>query len=190
MGSVQILANEPWFNLSLHPKHIAQSYRTYFRSILLYGAELLDWEDRKTLYEVDGKMLTTLFGRLLNLGRGRLSSKQRKRIQLAVEISSLEMDIDDLVRNRAETWLEIRSSRAPKVRYHACNSIYNIQGLQESHPLHRYLLNKVTETTANWKNSKRRGWNKMLDSCTGSGHISGSRQIISSTARLGSILPA
>lgn len=76
-GDLQTLIIEPWFNLSLHPKHIARSYQTYIRSIILYGAELMGHEDRAHIYEVDEKMINRMFGKLLKLGRGRLSERRR-----------------------------------------------------------------------------------------------------------------
>lgn len=38
-GALQMILNEPWYNIALQPTHIARSYQTYVRSILLYGAE-------------------------------------------------------------------------------------------------------------------------------------------------------
>lgn len=61
MNAVHMLIDEPLFNLTLHPKHIAKSYRTYVRSILMYGAELLNHVDRKPLYGLDEKLVSTMF---------------------------------------------------------------------------------------------------------------------------------
>lgn len=89
MNAVQMLINELRFNLALHPKNISQAYQTYVRSILLYGAEYLNVEDRKPLNYLDEKLLDTLFGKLLKLGRGRLNTKHRERLQLALGITTL-----------------------------------------------------------------------------------------------------
>lgn len=184
-GALQMLINEPSFDLSLHPKHIAQAYRTYVRSIMLYGAELLNTADRQTLYELDDKLLNTLLGKLLKLGRNRLSARHRILLQLALGITSLEMDLNDLIRSRIDTWLMRRASRESKVRYHASESIKNILCLQETHPLRKYLLSKATETTTDWLEHKRRGWAKILEECTDAGSNSGSRQLVCSGLGLG-----
>lgn len=97
--------SDPWFNLALHPKHIARGYQRYVRSILLYGFELLNHDNRVSLYELDAKLLNTLFRKLLKLCRGRLSEKYRWRLQLALGIQTFHMDLEALVANRVDNWI-------------------------------------------------------------------------------------
>lgn len=69
-----MLIDEPWFTLALQPTHIARSYQTYVRSILLFGSELLRHDERKPLYYIDAKLINTMQGKLLNLVRGLLGA--------------------------------------------------------------------------------------------------------------------
>lgn len=71
-STLQLMLNEPWFSMALRKKHISRAYKTYVRSIMLYGAELLSHEDWKPVYDLDSKRFNMMLGRLLKLGRGRL----------------------------------------------------------------------------------------------------------------------
>lgn len=92
-GSFHMLINDPWFNLSLHPKHIARSHQIYVRRILLYGAELLILAEINPLYDLGNKLITTMLWKLLNLRRGWLSARNRWRIQLALFLPSFHINL-------------------------------------------------------------------------------------------------
>lgn len=105
MGALQMLINEPCFTLALHPKHISRGYQTYVSRIMLYGVELLSHANRQQIYDLDDKLINTMFERLLKLGRGRLSNKHLWRIRLAIGLPTLRMDLDALISGRVDTWL-------------------------------------------------------------------------------------
>lgn len=128
-AALQILLEEPWFTLALSTKHISRAYQSYVRSILLYGAELLTHSDRKTLVEVDDKMLGIFFNRLLKMGRGKLASRHVWRVQLTLGLSSLEMELDALVEGIIDAWLERRTSCNEKVANHPNESLDNVTSL-------------------------------------------------------------
>lgn len=183
MNAVQMLINEPWFNLALHPKHIAQAYHTYVRRILLFGSELLNVEDRKPQHYLDEKLLGTMFFKLLNLGRGRLAVRHRERLQLALGITILEMDLEGLVANRIDTWLVRRTIQEPKIRYHEQESIDNAQILPVGHPFRQMLKTKATEKLDDWSNRKCIVLEILKESCTVTDHQGGKRQIVASSTR-------
>lgn len=122
--------------------------------------------------------MKNLFVKLLRLGKGRLSSKYRWRIQLAMGILILEMDLDALMVNRIDTWLARRASTDQKIRYHETKTIESIQSFPPGHPLRRELDKKALETVEGCKNRKKQGWEKLREACTGTGPHSGKRQII------------
>lgn len=144
-AAIHMLAAEPWFSLALPPKHIARAFQTYVRSMITYGAKLLSSRDRHELEELDRKLVTKLLTKLLDLvrERGKLAEKHRWRLQLALGIPTLQMDLDALLANRVDTWLERRTSDDAKVAFHANESLQNITCLHDDHPL-RKELNKRT----------------------------------------------
>lgn len=177
-NALKMLTHEPWFNLDLHAKHISRAYQTYVRSILLYGAELLYYDDRQPLYELDNKLINILVGKLLKLGRGRLGEKHRLRIQLALGIPTLKMELDSLIAGRMDTWLEIRASTHAKIRNQACESRRNVESLPEHHLLKQELNKRAMETVGAWSARKKKGWAELRNACAGTSDRSGRRQIV------------
>lgn len=113
------MIHEPWFSLALLPQHITRAYQNYVRSVFLYGAELLNHEDRQQLYDLDAKMLNTLIGNLLKLERLKLSDKHRYRFKLAIGLPSIKMELDLLVPSRIDTWLAKHPEKDEKIAHHA-----------------------------------------------------------------------
>lgn len=81
----------------------------------MYGAELLTVQERSMLEAIDEKLINTLMSKLLKLGKGRLSTRRRWRLQFAIELPTIRMEIEDLIAGRIETWIEKRVDNDEKV---------------------------------------------------------------------------
>lgn len=185
-AAIHMLTAEPWFTLALPPTHIARAFQTYVRSVITYGAELLPSRERYALEVLDGKLVTKLFNKLLDLGRerGKLAEKHQWRLQLALGIPTLQMDLDSLLASRVDAWVERRSSDDPKVSYHANESLQNITCLQEDHPLRRELNSRTPALHVAREARKAKGWSDLLAASRGVTVISGARQLLAQTTGL------
>lgn len=97
------------------------------------------------------------------------------------------MELEALVENRIDTWLERRASKHSKVRYHAEESIANIQALPKTHPLHQELNKKAGETVQTATVLRMKGWEELRSACTGKSSQSGGRQITAESTGLDKI---
>lgn len=179
-AAIHMLTSEPWFSLALQPVHISRAFQTYVRSVITYGAELLSSRDRFELEKLDGKLVTKLLNKLLDIGRerGNLAEKHRWRLQLALGIPTLQMDLDSLLAGRVDARLERRNRKDSKVSYHANESLQNITFLQEDHPLRLELNSRSPSLQASRETRKAKGWANLLKASKGIAQRSGSRQIL------------
>lgn len=64
---------------------------------MLYGAELLSLEARKPFVEVDEKLTNKFITKLLKIGQTKLARKHQLRVQLALGIPILNMDMNKII---------------------------------------------------------------------------------------------
>lgn len=118
--------------------------------------------------------------RLLDLGRerGKLAEKHRRRLQLALVLPTIQMDLDTLMANRVDSWLERRTSTNEKVSYHANKSLHNITCLHEDHPLRKELNSRTPSLRESLEARKSKSWADLLSASRGAANNSGKRQIL------------
>lgn len=185
-AALQMLIAEPWFTLALPTKHIVRVYQSYVRSILLYGAELLSHEDHQELEKLDNKLIGMMLGRILALGRGRLADKHRWRLQLALGLPTLQMELRTLVQGRIDAWLERRTSANSKVAYHANESLTNVNSLEDSHPPKEELHRRAFEAVNTRTMRRAQEWACLLQESKGASPTNGSRQLVAESTGLAS----
>lgn len=121
-----------------------------------------------------------MLNKLLDLGRdrGKLAEKHHWRLKLALGVPTLQMDIDSLLANRVDTWMERRASANAKISYHANESLQNITSLHDDHPLRKELNNRTLRMKMDRESRKTNCWANLLSASRGEKAGSGEIQIL------------
>lgn len=159
-GAVHMLTNEVWFNMHLEPKFITREFISRVRSVMLYGSELLTTQAREPFLELDEKLTNLFLTKLLKIRQAKLAKKHQHRLQIALGIPTLGMDIDKAIQNRIRTWIEKRTSESKQLADRASDSLRDITKLDMDHPLCTS-LNKFTPHTGMLHGYGRYEWLKM-----------------------------
>lgn len=154
-GTILMISKERWFSLKLKPRHIANIYNTYVRSILLYGSELLTHEEREPLLKVDDELIRIFLKGLLKLNSTSMATKHTKRLHLILRLPTMSMEVEHRCWSRVETWLSRTNHENEKIALHAKQSIEDVQALQTNHPL-RQALHRIVhgESVVNLKDKQ------------------------------------
>lgn len=127
---------------------------------MLYGAELLSIEARAPFIHIDEKMVNLFIVKLLKLGRNKLAVKHQYRIQLALGIPTLAMDIEKLIHGRIRAWIERRTSTNQQIADRANESLQDVTKLEAAHPL-RMALRMYSPNTGDTPSYETAGWRKL-----------------------------
>lgn len=84
---------------------MTREFMSHVRSTMIYGAEILTCEARAPFIDIDVKLTNLFLSKILKLGRTKLAYKHQLRLQLALGISTLEMDIEKLIHSRIQSWI-------------------------------------------------------------------------------------
>lgn len=161
-----MLKNSVWFDLNLEPKFIAREYMTHVHSTLIYGAELLTKETREPFIEIDEKLINLFLTKLLKLGSRKLVRRHQLRIQIALGITTLDMDIDRLIDSRIKVWIQKRTSRNQQIADRECDSSRDVTKLDTHHPL-RQALKRYSPTTTMAAPQEQLKWTALTEECKG-----------------------
>lgn len=82
------------FSLSLDPSLINNLFNTHFRSLIMYGSQLLTTEERTPLDNIDDELTRMLLKGFLKLKSTTLATKHKNRLHLLLGIPTLDMEVE------------------------------------------------------------------------------------------------
>lgn len=153
------MSQEKWFSICLPPKHLPNIYDTYVRSLVLYGSELLNRQERRPLEAFEDELVRTYLKGFLKLKSTNIAKKHTKRLMLILRIPTTGMDMDRRCLARVEEWSMRSVEESSKSQLHANQSISDIKSLQDDHPP-RIALRKF-ETGETARDPRRRQWSQL-----------------------------
>lgn len=102
-------------------------------------------------------------------------------MQLALGLPTLEMDINRMIRNRINTWIDQRTSSEKQIADRANDSLRDVLKLDFDHPL-RTALNAYAPTTATPGTTYITGWLELEAASRGTDPSAVNRQLKAATA--------